>query len=128
MSGNILNWVSSFLNNRKQRVKIRTSFFVHKNVTSGVPQGSCIGSLLFIVYVNDLTDYNFDLNTFVSLHAGDTNISTIFSDVSERHTMQENLKEFMRWAAKCQLQIAEHKCCVLSHGNVTQPMSYTIAY
>ena len=38
--------------------------------------------------------------------------------------MQEHLNEFMRWAAKWQLQIAEHKCCVLSHGNVTQPMYY----
>ena len=124
ISGNFFNWVSSFLNNCKQRVKIGTSFSVHTNVTSGVPQGSCIGSLLFILYVNGLTDYNFDSNTFVSLYADDTQISTIFSDVSERHTMQEHLNEFMRWAAKWQLQIAEHKCCVLSHGNVTQPMYY----
>ena len=124
ISGNILNWVSSFLNNRKQRVKIGNSFSVYKNVTSGVPQGSCIGPLLFILYVNDLTDYNFDRNTLVSLYADDTKISTIFSDVSERHNMQEHLNEFMRWAAKWQLQIAEHKCCVLSHGNVTQPIYY----
>ena len=93
-------------------------------MTSVVPQGSCIGPLLFILYVNDLTDYNFDRNTFVSLYADDTIISTIFYDVSKRHTMQEHLNEFMRWAAKWQLQIAEHKCCVLSHGNVTQPMYY----
>ena len=93
-------------------------------MTSGVPQGSCIGPLLFILYVNDLTDYNFDCNTFVTLYADDTKISTIFSDVSERHTMQEHLNEFMRWAAKWQLQIVEHKCCVLSNGNVTQPMYY----
>ena len=38
--------------------------------------------------------------------------------------MQEHLNEFMRWAAKWQLKIAEHRCCVLSHGNVTQPMYY----
>ena len=124
ISGNILNWVSSFLNNRKQRVKVGTTLSEYTNVTSGVPQGSCIGPLLFILYVNDLTDYNFDCNTFVSLYADDTKISTIFSDVSERHTMQEHLNEFMRWAAKWQLQIAEHKCCVLSHGNLTQPMYY----
>ena len=36
-----------------------------KYVTSGVPQVSIIGSLLFILYVNDLTDYNFDRNTLV---------------------------------------------------------------
>ena len=81
-------------------------------------------SLFCRAYVNDLTDYNFDRNTLVSLYADDTKISTIFSDVSERHNMQEHLNEFMRWAAKWQLQIAEHKCCVLSHGNVTQPIYY----
>ena len=43
--------------------------------------------------------YNFDCNTFVSLYADDTNISTIFSDVYERYTMQEHLNDFMRWAA-----------------------------
>ena len=58
ISGNILNWVSSFLNNRKQRVKVGTTLSEHNNVTSGVPQGSCIGPLLFILYVNDITDYN----------------------------------------------------------------------
>ena len=80
-------------------VKIRNYFSVYKNVTSGVPQGSCIGPLLFIVYVNDLTDYNFDRKTLVILYADDTKISTIFAYVSERHTMQQHLNEFMRWAA-----------------------------
>ena len=74
ISSNILNRVSSFLNNRKHRVKIGNSFSVYKNVTSGVPQGSCIGLVLVILYVNGLTDYNFDRNTLVSLYADDTKI------------------------------------------------------
>ena len=70
--GNLLATKSTALNNRKQRVKVGTTLSEHTNVTSGVHQGSCIGPLLFILYVNDLTDYNFDCNTFVSLYADDT--------------------------------------------------------
>ena len=51
ISGNILNWVSGFLNNRKQRVKVGTTLSEHKNVTSGVPQGSCRGSTGYTGYL-----------------------------------------------------------------------------
>ena len=80
-----------------------------------VSQGSIIGPLFLILYVNDLTDHN--LSHYVGKqYADDTTISAIFSDVSERHTLQGkngalqgHLNEFMRWAAKWKLQITEHK-------------------
>ncbi len=55
ITGNILQWFSSYLNNRKQRVKLCNTFSSYTDVTSGVPHGSCIGPLLFILYVNDQT-------------------------------------------------------------------------
>ena len=48
-------------------------------------------------------------------------MSTVLSDVSERSTMQERLNQFMEWADSWQLKIAEHKCCVLTHGSDILP-------
>ena len=103
-------------------MKIGITFSEYDHVTSGVPQGSCAGPILFILFVNDLPDCNFYRNTVVSLFADDTKISTTFSSIAERPSMQINLNVFINWATKWQLQIADHKCCVLSHGKVIPPV------
>ena len=121
--GNIIQRFTSFLSNRKQRVKIGETCSGDTDVSSDVPQGSCTGPLLFILYVNDLPDERLTANTSVCLFADDTKISSVFSDVSERPDMQECLKKFVVWADRRQLQAAEHKCCVLTIGNII-PTTY----
>ena len=53
-NGNLLHWLSGFLSNRMQRVSVNGHFSQLPDITSGVPQGSILGPLLFTVYVNDL--------------------------------------------------------------------------
>ena len=124
ITGNILQWFSSYLNNRKQRVKLSNTFSSYADVTSGVPQGSCTGPLLFILYVNDLPDNQHPTNITVNMFSDDTKFTTVFSDALNRVLLQDCLSSFTDWADLWQLQIAEHKCCVLSFGNPVLPSYY----
>ena len=53
----------------------------------------------------------------VCLFADDTKLTRTFSNIADRADLQESLNEFINWADQWQLQVAEHKCCVLTHGN-----------
>ena len=124
ISGNILQWFSSFLCDRKQRVKIGDVYSSYASVSSGVPQGSCTGPLLFILYANDLPDSHQGSETMVCLFADDTKLSRVLSSTEYRFELQEGLNDFMNWADQWQLRVAEHKCLVLSHGNCDPPSYY----
>ena len=69
--GTLLHWVRGFLSNQEQRVIIDGQMSDWAQVTSGVPKGSILGQLLFLIYVND-TDS--DISSTVQLFADDCTI------------------------------------------------------
>ena len=71
ISGNLLNLLEDFLKERKQRVVLDGQVSAWKNINAGVPQGSILGPLLFLIYINDLTE---GLTTNVKLFAYHTSL------------------------------------------------------
>ena len=94
--GELLKWFESYLTNRKQYVFYNGVSSDTKNVTCGVPQGSVLGPLLFLVYINDLPNISEKLNFF--LFADDTNIYFESRNLALlEKTVNEELKKLSLW-------------------------------
>ena len=89
MSGNLINLLEDFLTERKQCVVLNRQVFTWKNINAGVPQGSILGPLLFLIYINDLTE---GLTTNVKLFADDTSLFSVVHDTQMQHLQMISIK------------------------------------
>ena len=124
INGNLLFWIQAFLSNRTQAVRIGSSLSSTCCVTSGVPQGSVLGPLLFNLYVNDITD-NFDKNISVKLFADDVKLYTELSNLFSADCFQTHLNYIQSWSLTWQINISYCKCNILQIGpSKTLPSFY----
>ena len=73
----LLQWLASYLSNRKQRVVIPGACSEWVAITAGVPQGSILGPLLFLIYINDIVE---DIHSHIRLFADDTSLYLIVNE------------------------------------------------
>lgn len=97
VAGNVLKWIENFLSDRKQRVTINGAKSDWTNVTSGVPQGSVLGPLLFIIYINDLPN---NVKAHCKLFADDAKLYKEIAGIKDFKDIQEDLYELCRWTIK----------------------------
>ena len=96
--GPLLSWIENYLLDRKQRVVINGCCSDWRNVCAGVPQGSILGPLFFIIYINDIVA---DINSSIKLFADDTSLYIIVDDpVDAAETLNTDLSKIHDWSMK----------------------------
>ena len=123
VDGKLLKWLEDWLSERKQRVVINGKSSTWRDVLSGVPQGSVLGPILSIIYVNDIDD---DLTCKISKFADDTKITSRVTTSVEKLELQSNLDQLCRWAEKWQMQFNVDKCKVLHIGSNNNQAMYSL--
>ena len=98
ISGKLLNLIKDFLKNRKQRVVLNGQFSSWVDVDAGVPQGSILGPLLLLIYINDLTN---DLSSSAKLFADDTSLFSlvfnVYASAKELNDDQAKVQDWTLW-------------------------------
>ena len=122
--GKILNWVSDFLNARTQTVKVNSSFSDPLPVSSGVPQGSVLGPLLYLIYSNDVVDLL--NNCFVKIFADDCKFYLMTKLLHNHIAFVEDISKIFGWYDANQLNIALEKCMMLQLGRYNPHREYII--
>ena len=128
----VLDWVKAFLSHRKQKIVIHGTSSESFDVTSGVPQGSVLGPILFLIFINDLP---LEVISPVSLFADDTKIFTrIASDLNQKKlqgeygsdVLQKDLDNIDEWANKWKMEFNVSKCKIMHLGNSNPGHTYTM--
>ena len=105
IEGNLFGWIKSVLNVRSQSVKIGSVLSSHMSVVSGVPHGSVLGPVLFILFTHDVVDCFSNLTVCNKLFADDFKLYSSYSAMStsdDLHDAIDCLYMYM-WATKWQL-------------------------
>ena len=98
VSGDLLNLIIDFLDARKQRVVLNGQYSSWASVKAGVPQGSILGPLFFLIFINDLSD---NLISNPKLFADDTSLFSVVQDITlSAKNLNDDLKKINKWAFK----------------------------
>jgi len=112
LSGSLLDWVSSYLKDRTQIVKFQGHFSDSISVTSGVPQGSHLGPLLFNIFISDLSSVLNDVDHL--FFADDLKIYAKVTNIEDAFFLQNKLNNLLNWCSINKLILNVDKCKVIT--------------
>ena len=114
ISEKVIKWVESFLNNRTQKVIVNGTESKCHHVTSGIPQGSVMGPMLFVIYINDMPEM---VESSTYLFADDTKIFREIREEKDEKMLQADLDNLQSWSDTWLLKFHPNKCKVMSVAN-----------
>ena len=121
MGNSIINWIEQWLTDRRQRVVVDGEVSSWKSVLSGVPQGSVLGPILFLVYINDLEE---GVTGNILKFADDTKLSTKSKKIGDKKNVQDDIDKLVKLAEKWQMLFNFGKCKCLHTGPGNTSMNY----
>ena len=113
----LLNWIKAWLTGRRQKVVLNGRASSWASVHSGVPQGSVLGPLAFIIYINDLDEAVGDLITVLCKFADDTKLGRTITCDEDRDKLQESLDKLCKWSTDWCMKFNTDKCKVMHVGS-----------
>ena len=129
IDGLMLRFIRSYLAERQQQVVIGGVSSSKLPVNSGVPQGSILGPLLFVLFINDMFDC-ISSGTNISLYADDTKIWREIHLSSDHFTLQEDINKLHIWSVNNKMKFHPSKCKALAvtnkRGNILHNLPCTI--
>ena len=121
ISGSLLNWFTDYLNERRQRVVVNGVASSYLEATSGVPQGSILGPLLFLIYSNDLRDAA--NHSVVPMFADDSKCYQEIAKPLDRNQLQADLNSLHEWSYTWELDFNPKKCAAMRFSRKKGPGS-----
>ena len=107
ITGKLKHWIKEFLCSRKQYVTVEGAVSNPSEVLSGVPQGTVLGPILFLIYISDIDEEISDSD--ISCFADDTRVLKTIKDVNDRIILQDDLNNIYTWADRNKMKFNENK-------------------
>jgi ribonuclease P/MRP protein subunit RPP40 len=126
INGDLLRWVRSWLLNRRQRVILNGKFSTWADVLSGVPQGSVLGPLLFVIFINNIDEAVMQVE-IIKKFADDAKVSQTVVSSEDREKLQDALDALCGWADRWGMEFNVPKCKIMHMGNNNPKYQYNMA-
>lgn len=123
IGGKVADWIEEWLTDRRQKVGVNKKYSDWSNVVSGVPQGSVLGPLLFLIYINDLDG---GVVSKLGKFADDTKVARGVANDTEIMTLREDLRKIVQWSIDWQMLFNIDKCTVMHLGSKNRQCDYKI--